>query len=75
MKKLHYYLTLLTHRGRTVEHGWMLAADDNELVAYARTMGYGIAITHLGEADISSVTPALVPGTESEAPKMILRGV
>jgi hypothetical protein len=63
---MNYYLTMLMKSGAVVQHGWMMAETDNELVVYARNMGYGIDLTYLGEADMSSETPRIVPGTESE---------
>jgi hypothetical protein len=56
---MNYYMAALTRRGTVIELGWMLAADDNELIQYARTMGYGIDIWYLGQADMSAVMPAV----------------
>lgn len=63
---MNWYLVLLAQKGRTIDRGWMLASDDNELVSYARVMGYSIAIEYLGKA--ADGEPARVePGTESDA--------
>lgn len=53
---MNYYLTTFIKNKRVVEHGWMLAHDDNELVEQARQLGYGIEIIYMGEADMSAVT-------------------
>lgn len=52
---MNYYLVTLVWRGKTVERGWMLAADDMELISYARTLGYGIDIEYLGRANMQAV--------------------
>ena len=58
---MNWYLTTIIRKGVVIERGWMLAATDVELIDYARVMGYGIDITFLGAADMTSVTPELLP--------------
>ncbi len=64
---MHYYLTIFTLKGRVIDRGWMMAKSADELIEYASTMRYGIALTYLGEADTTSAVLQIVPGTESEA--------
>ena len=63
---MNWYMVTLTWRGAVIERGWMLAANDNELIQYAQAMGYGIDARRLGPADMSAVTPTLL-NDESEA--------
>ena len=41
---LRWYRATFMQGGQVVESGWMLAADDDELVNYAKVMGYGIDV-------------------------------
>lgn len=56
---MHWYFARVTWRNRQIEAGWMLAADDAEILDYARAMGYSVDYTYIGVADMSSVTPKL----------------
>jgi hypothetical protein len=50
----------------------MFAEAATELAAYAQAMGYGVTLTYLGEADMNSACPALIPGTESQVARLLL---
>lgn len=62
-----YYLATFTRLGAVVEYGWMLAAHDTELVNYARTMGYSIDYALLGQADLTTLMPRVLPATATAA--------
>lgn len=57
---MHWFLTYLTKGGKTIEAGWMLAENGDELIQYANIMGYGIDLTYLGPADMSSILPKIL---------------
>ena len=63
---LSYYLTSMTDAtGKVRENGWMAASDEQELLGYAKAMGYSIDFAYLGLLDRSVYHCDVVPGTES----------
>lgn len=71
---MNWYLAMFSQGGIIRAHGWHLAADDMELVAYARDMKYSIDVVYLGAADMRAMLPVVVPGTESAACRAIQAG-
>lgn len=59
---MNWYFVVLSSNGGSHIHeaGWMLAADDMELVWYALCMGYGIDIKYLGEANMQAFFPEVL---------------
>jgi hypothetical protein len=63
METMFWYLTTLSKKGKQIGSGWMMAANDMELVEHARMMGYSIDIQFLGQADMRSTFPKLLDAT------------